>query len=215
MGKSSYYHSEGSFTKKRSKRWILVFILLISLLAGAYVFFLIQSPNFTVGATPSNIVEDKLRDEEANYLKIAKLDVVIPLAGSNDLTSLKAGGGYQTSDSGDPKQGGNFAIGALRFQLGLTPAEIKAKSPFYNLNKLAEGDVVTVFYDGTEYSYKVGKVSSAEPRDESVTEQSKDHKLTLYTATGTGIVDGNTVVEANPLFDTAGSEPEDDSTPLL
>lgn len=57
------------------------------------------------------------------------------------------------------------------------------KGIFYNLDKLAIGDEMALFWNGKAYKYKVSDVKVVPPDDVHVEDPSDDAKLTLYTCT--------------------------------
>lgn len=57
------------------------------------------------------------------------------------------------------------------------------KGIFYNLDKLAAGDKITVFWNGKAYFYTVSDSKVVSPADVSVEQSSGTEKLTLYTCT--------------------------------
>jgi LPXTG-site transpeptidase (sortase) family protein len=94
---------------------------------------------------------------------------------------------YKTLDQGiwrwplgsTPDQGGNTILIGHRFTY-TTPRGI-----FYELNQVAIGDEIGVFWNGKEYLYKVSTITVVPPSQTSILNQTTQAELTLYTCTPT------------------------------
>ncbi len=194
MATYSLYGSVNTKVKKVKK---LARVTLIAVLfgAGVYTLLLTQAPNINFLPKPSVSAESMASSEELNRVIIPKIEVDIPyLEGSQ--AALNQGAWHRFPERGNPKDGGNFILSAHRFQLGLTPWGTKAKSPFYNLQKLEEGDDITVVHEGTTYKYKVTKKYDVERTATEIEAPSQEAKLTLYSCALGGEKAGRLVIEA-------------------
>jgi LPXTG-site transpeptidase (sortase) family protein len=109
---------------------------------------------------------------------------------------LNRGVWHRYPERGDPKKGGNFILSAHRFELGITPLHTKEKSPFYNVDKLAVGDEIKIYFDRHWYNYKIDKIYNVKPQQISIESPSDAARLTLYTCSKKGAADGRVVLEA-------------------
>lgn len=105
----------------------------------------------------------------------------------------------RTQSGGDPERGGNFVLVGHRYVFDLLPGRVSEASVFYDLPKLKNGDVITVYWQHKAYRYAVNRLYQVKPGQVSVEAPSKEAKLTLYTCTLQGQADGRVVVEARPI----------------
>jgi sortase A len=192
-----------SISRKKNlhKRVLRIILLVFSLglfLVGAYQLILLASP--TIIFANKNI----------DINKVAKQDtfdaVIIPSIGVN--VEFRSGGEnilndyawHRYPERGNPEIGGNFILSAHRFKIGLTPGETKRNSPFYNVDKLKNGDPIYVRWKNKMYKYKISKKYNVKPTQVEIEAPSEQPKLTLYTCSLGGSADGRVVLEAKPDF---------------
>lgn len=187
-------------------RMILVSVVLIALIAF-YIIANIYSPSFPAVATAmkgqsaSDILESSTAEEMGNRLYIPQINVSVPIETGSAADALKGGAWQKTPELGNPKVGGNFALGAPRFEIGLTPAHTINQSPFYNVDTLKKGDEVYVDFEGERFGYKVEKLERDinESRVNSIEAKTDKPTMTLYTVTNDGVSDRSVVVTASFL----------------
>lgn len=193
-----YNYREG-VEKQKSRAWATFSVL--GIFGGMYVLVNALSPVLLDAIVPADATAKKLislqpdTSQNRTYIPKINLDVtIVPVEGDEKL-ALEKGAIQRSEASGNPKDGGNYVLAANRFNLGLTPQQTKAKSPFYHINKLNTGDDIYVDYEGVRYAYKVEErriVPAASPEIETATD---DSRLTMYASSGTG----HEVVVAKPV----------------
>jgi sortase A len=213
--KEVYYNAEQRMRRSNSiKRLGLTLLSLVLIGGGLYLLLLTQSANLPI---PSSI--DLNTSDDANDMRdriqVEKMGVEVPYFSENTPATLERGVWWRFPDRGNPEIGGNFILSAHRFFLGKTPQGTRARSPFYKLDKLGVGDKIRVSYKGKWYDYEVTKQYSVKPGDTGIENKSNEPKLTLYTCSLKGSADGRVVIEAKPLFETAGQQPPTEGSPLL
>ncbi len=77
-----------------------------------------------------------------------------------------------------PNQGGNTIITAHRY-LHRPPSP----KTFYLIDKLVKGDIITVYWEGVKYEYKVSETKIVEPEDISILHNTSDDRLTIFSCT--------------------------------
>lgn len=167
---------------------------------GIYILLLVLSPKLPlpqIGQGPSPIdlnTQDDAADDR-NRIQIGKMNLEVPFfEGGAD--SLDKGAWHRYPERGNPRDGGNFILSAHRFNIGLTPAETKVRSPFYKLDSLKTGDDIRVFYNHQWYDYQVTRLYSVKPDAVEIEAPSEEPKLTLYSCSLAGSADGRYVIEA-------------------
>lgn len=171
------------------------------LVCGLYIGILTVSPtivrNGSFGSPQENIIKnvDQPTASQTNQVIIPKIGVQVPFYSGNE-TVLEKGAWHRYPDRGNPESGGNFILSAHRFNLGWTPRQTRAKSPFYNLHKLREGDAIIVVYNGMQYDYRIVNKFTVKPSEITIENTSDTPKLTLYSCTLKGANDGRDVLEA-------------------
>lgn len=165
-------------------------------LAGAYLLLLTLAPNLEVRGlnTPTTTAEQN----DTNRIVIEKIDVDIPFH-TGGAEALEKGAWHRFPERGDPEKGGNFILSAHRFQLGITPQQTRAKSPFYNLDKLETGDKLTIRFNNLTYNYEVTKKYDVERTAVEIEAPSEEPKLTIYSCDLRGEKAGRIVVEARKI----------------
>ncbi len=213
--KDIYYQHDRTVRSKR--RWPKVLIGLISLAliaTGAYILILTQSPRLPV-ASPIDIDTSDDANDRRNRIQVQKMGVEVPYFSENTPATLEKGAWWRFPERGNPTKGGNFILSAHRFYLGKTPQGTRARSPFYKLDTLSEGDKIRIFYEGKWYDYAVTKNYQVEPEATQIEDESAEPKLTLYTCTLRGSADGRVVIEAEPLFEIDSQSSPTQGSPLL
>lgn len=213
--KEVYYNHQGKMGRKKPARKII--IVLISLLligAGVYILVLTQASNLPISSSIDlNTADDK--NDMRNRIQVEKMNIEVPYFKDNTPATLERGIWWRFPDRGNPEKGGNFILSAHRFYLGKTPQGTKARSPFYKLDTLSDGDKIKVFYEGKWYEYEVTKKYAVKPNATEIEAESAEPKLTLYTCSLQGSTDGRVVIEATPLFETESQKPPKEGSPLL
>lgn len=180
-------------------RIVIPVVALLLVGGGAYALSLTMAPNFAVALQPKPIIVNELPapSVQDNRIVIPKIGVNIPYG--NGPKSLDSGSEWRFPERGNPETGGNFIIAAHRFSIQPTPMATIEKSPFFNIDKLVNGDKIIVDYKGVRYGYEISgrdHVKSTQVEIESPTEQPR---LTLYSCELGGSDTGRVVVYAKPL----------------
>ncbi len=144
--------------------------------------------------TPDEIeaVAPKQPNPQENRLLIPEIgvDAVIHEGASED-TLLN--GIWRIPTSSTPDKGSNTVLTAHRFQW-LTGA-----NTFYHLDKLKNGDVISVMWQGQKYLYKVSANVEVTADDMSVEASTDTAALTLYTCKLWWNTDQRIVIVANQI----------------
>ena len=136
-------------------------------------------------------------DLQQNRLYVPKIGVDVAIVEGVTESTLEGGAWHRQPQNGDPISGGNFVLAAHRFNLGLTPQQTRAKSPFYHIDKLQNGDQIYVDFHGVRYAYKVDKRYKVGDTELSIESRSNDAKMTMYSCDLRGPKAGREVVEAS------------------
>ncbi|HMQ96172.1 MAG TPA: sortase [Candidatus Saccharibacteria bacterium] len=192
-------------TLKQSQKFpwqLIVLAVAVLLLAGGiYMLASTSSPFIARQFTdPANNATTKLIEEtkdtiNENRLYIPKIDINLPYAAGDENTMLK-GAWWRKPENGNPKDGGNFVLSAHRFVMGWTPGETVKRSPFYNIDKLAIGDEITIDYQKERFVFVIEKTYSVKPDAVEIENRTDDTRLTLYSCTLGGASDGRDVIIA-------------------
>lgn len=172
---------------------------------GLYGLLLTLSPALPIDTNKAEATVKKLVAEQPkigeNRVYIPQINVDVPIVdiNGNETVALEKGAIHRMPESGNPKEGGNYVVAAHRFNIGLTPAMTRAKSPFYHIDKLKQGDQLYVDYDGVRYIYEIYEKKRVEETAVDIEARSADSRLTLYSCELTGPKDGREVVFAKPL----------------
>ncbi len=198
------YHYHTGVDGKRKSSKLLVILPLVSLIGGGYLLLNTLAPS-----VPGNLMGDvevvakKLKqrqpDLKVDRLYVPKLGIDVAIVTGVDESTLEGGAWHRQPQNGDPITGGNYVLAAHRFNLGLTPQQTRAKSPFYYIDKLKTGDDIYVDYRGVRYAYKVDKSYKVNQDQVSIEAQSDNAKLTMYSCDLRGPEAGREVVEAKPV----------------
>ncbi len=188
-------HGSPKIKLNKLKRLVRPGIVILLFGSGLYLLLLTQAPSMNF--LPKLSVSAKTATETSgiNTIRIPKIEVEIPYFEGSQ-AALNQGAWHRFPERGNPKIGGNFILSAHRFQLGLTPWGTKAKSPFYNLHKLEEGDDIAIVYQSDTYNYKVTKKYDVPRTAVEIEAPSTDAKLTLYSCALGGEKAGRIVIEA-------------------
>jgi sortase A len=138
-----------------------------------------------------------------NRLYIPKLKLNVPYGDTED--ALNSGAWHRYPERGDPEKGGNFILAGHRFEMGWTYQEISKKSPFYHIDQLQVGDAIFIDFGGKRYQYAIEDRLRVKPTQVEIEAPSDNPKLTLYTCTLGGEMDGREVVIAR--LQTANVDP--------
>lgn len=197
-----YTYREG-IEKPRSPMWI--FIPIIGLIIGVYLLVNAMAPGILYVVEPTDTTAKKLVSErptlgeDRTYIPKINVDVAIVPIDGNEAAALEKGAIHRSPTSGNPKDGGNYVVAAHRFNLGFTPNQTKAQSPFYHIDRLNKDDDIYVDYKGIRYAYKVQERKFVEPDAVEIEKRTDDNRLTLYSCELSGPKSGREVVIAKPV----------------
>lgn len=193
--------------KRHWRKQAIIAFSVLSAAAGIYILLLLLP---TAVYVPSRITpKEKVAEQKIieNGLHIPKLGLSIPyLTGGPQVLNENAW--HRFPERGDPVKGGNFILSAHRFHLGLTPGATKRRSPLYHIDKLVKGDKLYVDFEGKRYEYEVTDSFSVQPTQTQIEKSSEESKLTLYSCTLKGELDGRDVIIAKLLKDMSATPVE-------
>ncbi len=132
---------------------------------------------------------------ETNRLIIPKIAVNSEIY-DGDITVLKKGTWHRYPTYGNPKSGGNFILAAHRYIFSPDPRRVVKESILYNIDKLDIGDTIFVDWSGVRYKYSIKNKYLVKPDATEIESPSTAAKLTLYSCTKKGSLDGREVIEA-------------------
>jgi len=199
-----YTLQDGAEHKRR--RWPIP-VAVVLFVSGLYILYNSFSPvipDFTVdtqAATKKLSTEQPMVGEDRIYMPQINVDIPIVevTAGETEAQALDKGAIHRAPESGNPKDGGNYVIAAHRFTLGLTPAQTRAKSPFYHINEMEVGDQIYIDYSGTRYAYKIFKKEIVAATAVEIERRTDEPQLTVYSCGLSGARDGREVLFAKLL----------------
>lgn len=113
---------------------------------------------------------------EGNRLVIPSIHVDGKLVEGEDPIALDQGI-WRRPGTSTPDQGGNTVLAAHRYLYRSGP------NTFYNLDKVELGDELAVYWDDTEYDYRVTEIKEVDPDATEVEGMTSTSVLTLYTCT--------------------------------
>lgn len=189
--------------KQKGRKWLV--LPFVGLLGGLYLLVLVFAPALPFSTSQPDVTAKKLVVSEPvigeNRVYVPKINVDVPIApiGKSEALALEKGAVNRASGNGNPRDGGNYVLAAHRFNLGLTPEQTRAKSPFYHVNKLVAGDQIYVDYSGVRYAYEVKERKSVSPTALEIEERTPEDILTMYTCELSGPAAGREVVIAKPI----------------
>ena len=137
------------------------------------------------------------------HLLIPKIKVDVPIIagvnGQNKNAYFKAleNGVAQLQGSSLPGEGSNIFIFGHSSFYAKSPGNYK--EIFRNLENLAEGDEIIVWYKNKEYRYKVTETKIVKPSQVDVLKPTKNEQLTLMTCVPPGTTINRLIVIAQPL----------------
>lgn len=186
---------------RRTKSGAYLALTALLLGAGTYILITALAPHLPdphpgavaqkVQANPPEVQENRL------YIPTINIDVAI-VEGDTEAV-LDKGAWHRKPQNGNPERGGNFVLSAHRFDMGLTPQQTRAKSPFYHIDKLHVGDKIYVDYNKKRYTYEVTGAYKVDRYAVSIEGPSEEAKMTLYSCDLRGEAAGREVVEAKLL----------------
>lgn len=185
-------------------RPLAIGLAILMLAAGLYVlitalmpFFMVHTVNPTSNTTVAKLEATATEIPTENRLYIPKIDINLPYE-QGDERVMEHGAWWRRPENGNPKDGGNFILSAHRFIMGLTPEQTLRKSPFYNIDKLALDDEITIDYQSERYVYVISKIYAVKPNAVEIENRTDEPQLTLYSCTLGGAADGREVIVATP-----------------
>lgn len=194
-----YKHKKG-VKKQLFRNKFFIALPVFGILTGAYVLvntFSPMIPNTLTGET--KLVSQKVVEQEPvldeNRLYIPKIGVDVEIVKGATAESLEEGAWHRKPNNGDPT-GGNFVLAAHRFELGLTPIQTRAKSPFYHIDQLQPGDEVYADYGGKRFAYEVTRSYDVASNATEIEQRTDNSIMTLYSCNLRGPEEGREVVEA-------------------
>lgn len=198
-----YNYRTGIASKSRAVGFLTV-VPLLGIIGGIYMLANTLAPNLPSDVTgESALVTQTLTKHQPSLkedrLYVPKLGVDVAIVTGVTDKTLEGGAWHRQPQNGDPTTGGNFVLAAHRFNLGLTPQQTRAKSPFYNIDKLVDDDDVYVDFHGVRYAYKVTHRYKVNSEDIAIENRSDAPKMTLYSCDLRGPKAGREVVEAHPV----------------
>jgi len=197
------YTLENGVRVKKRRGWVALPI--VGLVVGGYLLVNALSPAapdvFSSADTTAKKLVNTQPDLKENRLYVPKVNIdvaVVPIDGNENL-ALEKGAVQRAPESGNPKDGGNFVIAAHRFNLGYTPAQTRAKSPFYHIDKLNADDDIYIDYAGVRYAYKITERSKVPAEATEIEKRTDDNRLTMYSCELAGPEAGREVIIAKPV----------------
>jgi sortase A len=173
----------------------------LALVGGIYVLLVALAPIYTPSMSPQAINHklQKTSEIKENRLYIPAIGVDVAIVEGNSEAVLEKGAWHRRPENGNPEKGGNFVLSAHRFQMGLTPQQTSAQSPFYHIDKLKEGDVIRVDYNEKRYTYEISRKYQVDRFAIAIENPSVDAKMTLYSCDLRGEQAGREVIEAKAI----------------
>lgn len=185
--------------------WITDGLFVVVAIVGVYLLLLVFAP--TLEELP--VIKRQHQQEvqraiekpvgATNKLFIPSIGVAINIVEGKDETALLSGAWHRVPSHGNPANGGNFVLSAHRFSMGYTPAGTIKKSPFYHIDKIKMGDKITVNWQRKQYRYVVSDLMKVAPSQISIEQTTDEPRLTLYSCTLRGALDGRDVIIATPV----------------
>lgn len=116
---------------------------------------------------------------EDNRIVIPKIHVDMPIVEGADGSVLDLGI-WRRPGTGTPGSG-NMVLTGHRVGYAFLPEDVKTSTSLYNLDKLATGDYVIVYWGGVEYDYEITGSEIVYPQDLAIESQDVGERLTVYT----------------------------------
>ena len=206
-----YTHKEGLRNRRTGGRKTTTLLADFLLAGGVYMLLNTLSPMLPPSADQAQATAKRLTAEQpkANenriYIPQINVDIPVVLANGNEAAALEQGAVHRVPTNGDPSAGGNFVVAAHRFNIGLTPGATRAKSPFYHINLLNNGDQIYVDYEGKRYVYEIYEKDLVPPTAVEIEKRTDKPRLTMYSCELAGPAAGREVVYAKPVGTVAWS----------
>jgi len=124
-----------------------------------------------------------------NRIIIPKISVDALITEGENESALEFGMWHRPNSS-TPEKGGNTVITGHRVKY------TKGPNTFYHLDKLTEGDIITTYWQGKEYSYMVFETLEVLPDKIEIELNTINPIITLYTCTPAGTADRRLVIKA-------------------
>lgn len=170
----------------------------LAFVVGVYLLLTGLAPVYIPQEQPQ-VVEQKLQNTleiKENRLYIPTIGVDEAIVEGDNESVLEKGAWHRRPENGNPEKGGNFVLSAHRFQMGFTPGQTNANSPFYHIDKLKEGDEIHVDYNHKRYAYVVTRKYQVDRYAVTIEDFSEEAKMTLYSCDLRGEQAGREVIEA-------------------
>ncbi|MFZ1812025.1 MAG: sortase [Candidatus Saccharimonadales bacterium] len=198
------YHYISGVEGSKRRNPLFVVLPVISLFAGGYLLVNTLYPSLPVDVTGqasavTKVLTQRQPDLSQDRLYVPKIGVDVAIVTGVDDKTLEGGAWHRVPENGDPMSGGNFVLAAHRFNLGLTPQQTRARSPFYHIDDLNQGDEIYVDFHGVRYAYSVTKRYKVSETEVAIESATKDARLTMYSCDLRGSKAGREVVEAKPV----------------
>lgn len=198
-----YYFLDGVKKPRKTIRRLLVIVPIVGLLVGAYLLIDSLAPNLPIDGKSADATAQKLVTEKpgmnGNRLYVPQINIDVAVVEGTDVSTVEKGAWHRQPQNGNPEEGGNFVLSAHRFNLGLTPQQTRATSPFFHIGELQNGDQIFVDWGAKRYAYKVTRKYDVPRTATEIEARSDDAKLTLYSCDWRGEAAGRYVVEAKPI----------------
>ena len=176
----------------------------MSLLGGGlYMLSLVAAPIAAPILTMKPIDVKALPSPEDTGDRIVIPKIGVNIAYGKGEASLDSGAEWRMPGNGNPMDGGNFVIAAHRFSIQPTPLATIEKSPFYHIDKLADGDKVLIDYQGKRYGYEIKRKYTVKPTHIEIEARTTEPTLTLYSCGLEGAEGDRLVIEAKRLGEVA------------
>ncbi len=132
-----------------------------------------QAP--VIGNAPRTVLAAGDVIPKENTLVIPKLDMRQIVHDGPDTRTLDKGI-WHIPNTSSPDRSGNTIFAGHRFTYS-------SKAVFYNLDKVAVGDNISLFWESKRYDYVVSGVAVVPPTDETLIAPTTTPTLTIYTCT--------------------------------
>jgi sortase A len=129
---------------------------------------------------------------EENRLVIPEIGINEPILEGSNINIIKDGGTWRRPNTSNPTINNNTVIIGHRFYGNNV-------STFYNLDKLKVGDVIAVYWEGSEFLYEVEETKVVDPSLVEIEAPTAEKQLTLYTCTPLWSAKNRLVIIAKPI----------------
>lgn len=113
-----------------------------------------------------------------NRIVIPRIGVDMPILEGADQRVLDRGGIWRIPETSTPVAGGNVVLSGHRWQY-LPPSSMT----LYLLDKVQDGDVVIVYWQGKEYDYRITGRETVRPEQVEILAPTEGPRLTIFTCT--------------------------------